>query len=66
MTALDSLAACTRACLIASATARLFTGREVTPVEIQHQLEAVCGWGLRLWIRLEGLRGRVDAAGRNL
>jgi hypothetical protein len=31
--------------------------------EIQQELEDVAGWGVLLWIRLERLRGRVDAAG---
>ena len=30
--------------------------------EIQQELEDVCGWGLLLWLRLDGLRGRVEAA----
>ena len=29
--------------------------------EVQQELEDVCGWSLILWIRLQRLRGRVDA-----
>lgn len=31
--------------------------------EIQQEREDVCGWALILWVRLDGLRGRVAQLG---
>jgi hypothetical protein len=28
--------------------------------EVQQELEDVCGWGLLLWLRLEGMRERLS------
>ena len=64
--ALDRFVARLRARLAAGAATygdRSFTRPAAELVdELQQKLEDVCGWGLLLWIRLDRLRGRVEAA----